>query len=146
MTRSTRWLVGIVIGIVLLLAGTLGATAAAIYHAGKITVEIDEKDGGRLRLDLPAGLLTAAATVAPASLIEQTPDEVIRFVPALKAGWRELADASDFVLVDFRSTDESVRVEKIGGQLQILVEHEDGRIRVGLPIRALGAVLERLDG
>ncbi len=145
MTRSTRWLVGIVVGVVLLAAATFGATAAVIYHAGTVTVEIDEDDGSRWRLDLPAGLLTLAAAAVPESLIEQAPDEVVQLLPALQAGWRELADAPDFVLLEVRSTDETVLVKKVGRRLLISVEHEDGRVHVGLPIPALGAVLDRLD-
>ncbi len=70
MTRGTRLLLAIVIGGVLLATAAVGATAAAVYRAGTIAVEIQEDDGNRIRVSLPAGLVGAAIALTPNSHVE----------------------------------------------------------------------------
>lgn len=144
MTRGTRLLLAILIGGIVLAAATVGAAAAAVYRAGTLAVEIRTEDGNQIQLNLPAGLLRTAIAVAPSSLLEQARDELEPLLPALHEGWRELTDAPDFVLIELYSTDENVRVEKIGSQLLIFVEMPDVSVRVGIPLDTVGSVLRKL--
>ena len=144
MTRGTRLLLAILIGGIVLAAATVGAAAAAVYRAGTLAVEIRTEDGNQIQLNLPAGLLWTAIAVAPSSLLEQARDELEPLLPALHEGWRELTDGPDFVLIELHSTDENVRVEKIGSQLVIFVEMPDVSVRVGIPLDTVGSVLRKL--
>jgi hypothetical protein len=143
MTRGTRWLLALVIGALALLLATLGTAAATVYRSGTVAVEI-EGNGHDIRLGLPAGLVGAAIALTPASAYEEAAAEIRPLIPALEAGWRELADAPDFVLVDFRSAEESVRVEKTGSRLVILVDAPDARFRIGVPLETVGSLLDKL--
>jgi len=144
MTRGTRLLLAILIGGIVLAAATVGAAAAAVYRAGTLAVEIRTEDGNQIQLNLPAGLLWTAIAVAPSSLLEQARDELEPLLPALHEGWRELTDGPDFVLIGLHSSDENVRVEKIGSQLVIFVEMPDVSVRVGIPLDTVGSVLRKL--
>ena len=145
MTRGTRVLLLLVLGGALLFVAAVGVTAAAVYRAGSVAVEIEE-DGHHFRLGLPAGLLHVAIALTPSSAFGTATEEIRTFVPALGAGWHELADAPDFVLVDVRADGEHVRVEKSGDRLEISVDAPDAHVRVGIPIGTVGWLLDKLDG
>jgi hypothetical protein len=144
MTRGTRVLLVVVLGGALLLVATVGVTAAAVYRAGSVAVEIED-DGHRFRLGLPAGLLNVAIALTPTAAFDEATEEIEAFLPALGAGWRELADAPDFVLVDVRSDGEQVRIEKSGDRIEVSVDAPDTHVRVGLPIGTVGWLLDKLD-
>jgi hypothetical protein len=144
MTRGTCLLLTAVIGGPVILAATLGAGVAAVYHAGTAAVEIE--DGGhQLRLRVPAGLLGAAVALAPASAIDDAASELSPFLPAIRAGWQELSEAPDFVLVEARSGDESVLIVKSGSRLEVSIDTPDSRVRVAVPLGTLRQVLRRLE-
>jgi hypothetical protein len=134
----------IVIGGTVLVLATLGAMAAAVYHAGTVAVEIEE-DGNEIRLSLPAGLLHAAVVLLPDSALDEAASELAPWVPAMEAGWSAFVDAPDFVLLEARSADESVQVVKSGSRLEISVDAPDTRVRVALPIGAVGTLLHKLE-
>jgi hypothetical protein len=134
----------IVIGGTVLVLATLGAMAAAVYRAGTVAVEIEE-NGHQIRLGLPAGLLHAGVVLLPDSALDEAASELAPFVPALEAGWREFVDAPDFVLLEARSVDESVLVVKSGSRLEISVDSPDARVRVGVPLATVGALLHKLE-
>ena len=144
MTRGTRLLLSIVIGGAVLFLATLGAGAAAVYHGGSVAIEIDDH-GTQFHLNLPAALVGAAIALTPATLLDDATAEVQQFLPAVQAGWEELIDTPDFVLVEIQSADEHVVIEKSGSRLEILVDSSDGQVRVGVPLRTVGSLLRKLD-
>ncbi len=144
MTRGTRLLLAIVIGGVLLATAAVGATAAAVYRAGTIAVEIREDDGNLIRVSLPAGLLRAAIALTPSSILEEACDELEPLLPALNAGWREFSEAPDFVLFELSSAEENVRVEKIDSRLMILVDAPRVTLQVTVPLDTVGWLLRKL--
>lgn len=144
MTRTTRLFLVIVIGGTVLVLAALGAMAAAVYRAGTVAVEIEE-NGHHIRLGLPAGLLHAAVVLLPDSALDEAASELAPWVPAIEAGWRELEDAPDFVLLEARSADENVLVVKSGSHLEISVDAPDARIRLAIPLGAVGSLLHKLE-
>jgi len=142
-TRGTRVLLTVVLLGAVLFLTTVGAGAAAVYHGGSVAVEIDD-DGQRFHLKLPAALISAAITLTPGSVLDDATAELRPFLPAVEAGWRELLAAPDFVLVEVESAAEHVRVEKRGSRLEVLVDCDDGRVRVGLPLRTVGSLVRKL--
>jgi hypothetical protein len=144
MTRGTRLFLAFVIGGAVLLLATLGAGAAAVYRGGTVAVEIVE-DGNQIRVGLPAALLGVAIALTPASALEEATTEVRPFLPALEAGWRELAETPDFVLVEVVSADETVLIEKSGSRLLVSVDTPDTQIRIGVPLGTVGSLLRKLE-
>jgi len=144
MTRGTRLLLAIVIGSVLLAIAAVGGTAAAVYRAGTIAVEIEEDDGNRIRVSVPAGLVRAAIALTPSSILEEASAELEPLLPALNAGWRDLSEAPDFVLFELSSTEENVRVEKIDSRLVIFVDVPEATVQVVVPLETVGSLLRKL--
>ena len=144
MTRGTRLLLAVVIGGVVLGLATLAATAAAVYHGGSVSVEIEE-DGNHFQVQLPAGLVRAAIAMAPDSALQEAAQELEPWLPALDAGWRELEDAPDFVLFELVSDDETVLIEKTGSKLLVIVGSPQAQVRVGVPLGTVGSLLHKLD-
>ena len=143
MTPGTRLLLAVVAGAALLMLATVGVGAAAVYHAGTIAVEVEE-DGNSFQFSLPAGLVRAAIAIAPASALSKATRELEPWLPAVEAGWRELCDAPDFVLVEVDSRDERVRVEKSGSELLVVVDADDAHVRVAVPLGTVSALLAKL--
>ena len=127
------------------MVATIAAGAAAVYHAGSITVEILEDEGGRFNVSVPAGLARVAIALAPDSIIEEAADELQPVLPALRAGWDEFVRSPDFVIVEVHSDDDHVRVEKQGRKLSVLVDSSDAKIRVSIPLDTVSLLLSKLD-
>lgn len=145
MSRGTRLFLAVAIGAILLTAATIGVAGAAVYRAGTITVQVHEVDGNRIDVSLPAGLARVAIALAPSSILRDATSEMEPFLPAAAAGWSKLAEAPDFVLVDARSGDDHLRIEKRGDRLSILFDSPDGDVRVAVPLGTVGAALRRLE-
>ena len=146
MNRSTRVLLTILICVSLLAATTVGVSVAAVYRAGSIAVEIHEDDGQQIRVAVPAGLARLAVWLTPDSVFEpMMVDEIQPLLPALHAGWRELARTPDFVLLEVRDHDDTVRIEKRGGEILIHVESSGSTVRVGVPLATVGPLLAKLE-
>ena len=122
----------------------VGATVAAVARAGTVAVSVEEQ-GNQVRLSLPAGLLRIAVALTPAAAFDEIASELEPFVPAVAAGWQELADTPDFVLLRMESADESVLIGKAGNRLEIAVDGPDTRVRVAVPLATVGALLDKLD-
>lgn len=146
MSRSTRILLTILICGSLLTATTIGVSVAAVYRAGSIAVEVHEDDGEQIHIAVPAALVRVAVWLTPASVFEPAMvDEVRPILPALRAGWRELVRTPDFVLAEVRDRDDSVRIEKVGGEILIRVESDGSTVRVALPLATVGPLLAKLE-
>jgi hypothetical protein len=143
MTRGTKILLSVVLGAMLLCMATVTLGAAAAYQAGSVSVQVqDGNDDFSIRL--PAILANVALSLAPRSALDEAARELEPFLPALKAGWRELEATPDFVLVEIVSSDEHIRIEKRGGTLQIHVQEDGSDIRVSLPLATIGTVCRKL--
>lgn len=134
----------LVIGGTLLVLATLGAAAAAVYHAGSVDIRLAER-GNRVQLSLPAAVLRAAVAVAPASAFDDSTAEIRPLLPALDAGWQALEAAPDFVIVEASSADGGVRIEKSGSRLEIAVDAPDLQLHVGVPLDTVGQLLHKLE-
>lgn len=146
MSKGTRLFLAIVLGGVVLCLATVGAAVAAVYQAGTIAVEVEEDDGGRFNVGVPAGLARVAIALAPDSILDEVKMELGPWAPAVRAGWDELERIPDCVLVDVISGDEHVTIEKRGSSLRIRVDADGMDLRVGVPMGTVGAILNRFDG
>jgi hypothetical protein len=133
-----------------------GAATAAIYRAGSIRVEVQSTRGTDLSLKIPAGLANLAIAVTPTAPfreltqdlrdeLEPWSDQVDRVWPAVHRSYRELADAPDFVLVEFHGPGEDVQVRKHGSSLKVDIRSEDEEIHVVIPLPTLERALTKLE-
>ena len=146
MSKGTRLFLVIVLGGVVLCLATVGAAVAAVYQAGTIAVEVEEQDGSRFNVGVPAGLARVAIALAPDSILDEVSTELGPWAPAVRAGWDELESIPDCVLVEVVSGDEHVTIEKSGSTLLVHVEADGMNLRVGVPMGTVGAILNRFDG
>lgn len=133
-------------------AGALHAQEA--QSASWIHVRVDEADGSKVRVNLPASLVDVALDVAGEEALEDgrldwdhhgdlSLEEVRRL-------WAEVKRGGDARYVDVEDGDEHVRVFRRDGKVHVHVD-EDGRekVRIEMPPEVADALLsgegERLD-
>lgn len=123
MSRSTRILLVILLGGFALGAAGAVAIAAAVQRSGSIAIGVHDQDSD----------VNVAVPVEP-------------LAPALKAGWRQLERAQDFVLVEVEGQDDSLRIEKRGGRLLVRGSDSHGsRVDVAIPLRTVGLLLSKFE-
>ncbi len=146
MTPRTKTLFAILFGIPLLMAASCAAGIIAVQRAGKIEVSIHEKGGGAdIGISAPAILIPVAIHLAKASC---------PFPGAF--AWHDHADipaglvgdllvalegSPDGVLVEMRTDDEVVLVEKRAGKLLVDIDTPDDTIRAAVPLGAARSIL-----
>ncbi len=143
MPRGVRWVFAIALGSVLLVSLAVGATVGSVYHSGMISVSVQPRDGGGINVAMPAGVANmalAAIELVPASsfALDESSDEVLevveRYLPAAQKALDELAAQPDFVLVEVQSRDETVVVRKEGRSLRVVIDSDEARIDVTVPL------------
>lgn len=149
MTRTHKILVSILLGVVLLMAGTTYATYRVFTGHGVITVDVSEKSmgGGRVRLVLPGVLLhagTCALRFAPDDELIELRHELDEIAPLMQVVSEELEAMPDVTIVRVESEDEYVYIRKRDGHLVIDVETEDEDVHVKVPIGAVNEVIRAL--
>jgi hypothetical protein len=152
MTSTTRLALIAGIGLVLIATIGIGATTAAIYRGGTISVDVRTDDGTDVAFSVPAGLAEMALALVPATTLRTLVDELgplpaqlSQIWPAVRSSYHELERAEDFVLVDVRDGDETTLVQKRGRVLLIDVVGDDVRCHVAIPLATLQSVLIKLE-
>ena len=143
----------IVVGVgALMLLGSGLLLAAAIAHAGMMTVEVHSSgpDGNvDINLPLPAAVVPmalAGAKLAAGAELADARCHLGDWTPAAAAALRELADTPDAVLVDVQDHGDSVHIAKHGDTLTIEVEERGGdQVEVRLPADLLPRLADALD-
>jgi hypothetical protein len=140
------------ISLVVICAIAVGATAAAIYRAGAIIVDVESNEGMELSVRVPAGLADVAIALVPAEPLREFADELQLWTaelepwwPAVRTSYRELAEAPDFVLVEVSGTEERLVVRKRGTRLVIDFSSDGERVHVVVPLRTVERALNKLE-
>ncbi len=125
------------------------AFATAVAATGTVTVSVHERgDGVRLYLPLPALLVDLAVFAAPHVLPGDALADVRREIAPYREGLERLAEELEScprgVLVDVRTPHEHVRVTKGWRSFEVAVDSEDADVRVSVPARLVGRVLDVL--
>jgi len=153
MPSGVRWVLGIALASVLLVSLTIGATVGTVYQAGTISVSVQPNSGGAINIAIPAGVANmalAAVEFVPVETLplDEAPAEVLEaiehYLPAAQDALDRLAEQPDFVLVEVESDDEHVVVRKEGRALRVLVDSNDGRIDVSIPLSTVKQFTKRL--
>ncbi len=143
MPRGVRWVLGIALASVLVVSLAVGATVGSVYTAGVISVSVQPRGGGVINVVLPAGVANvalAAVEFMPVDsfLLDEASAEALEliehYLPAAQRALDRLAAQPDFVLVEVQSGNETVVVRKEGRALRVLVDSDDARIDVKIPL------------
>ena len=145
MRPGERLALAVVLGLVVLVGGTAGATAYAWHSSGTVNVAVHEAgpDGTDVSLHMPGLLLNAAIVLCPTPRRLDEPN-VVAAIAAMGAVADQLARMPDAVLVDVRDGDAIVRVEKKAGRLVIRVHDRRDRVDVDVPIGSVRLLAEKL--
>lgn len=133
----------------IILAGLLLTPVLAValaFSAGAVHVRVEEhKPGGeRLNLYLPAAALPLGLKLVPNEQRWEMAAQLRPWLPALEIAGRELARASDAVLVEIKSPGEWVRVAKEGRSLVVDVDSKEETVHVSFPLKTLAGVAAEL--
>jgi len=156
MPTGVKWVLGFALGSVLLVSLALGATVGTIgtiVRSETISVTVQPRGGGDIRVAVPAvvaNVALAAVEFVPAAALplDEIPTEALdlleQYLPSAQEALDRLAAQPDFVLVEVKSRDEHIVVRKQGRKLHVLVESRDERIDVSLPLSTVKQFTKRL--
>lgn len=125
----------------------LAAPAAAhAQESSWIHVRVDEADGAKVRVNLPATMVDVALEIADEKGLEEDhlhfgPDSEVS-LDQMRRLWQEMRDAGDAEFVNVQDGDEHVRIFREGDRVFVHVD-EDGteKVRVEMPARVADALL-----
>ncbi len=111
-----------------------------------IQIEGAHDDAQRVALNLPLGAVGAVIAMAPKDIISA--DGHLRIaeqhgvsVSDIRTMWREIMAAGDGEFVAVEREDQTVRVARVGEQIQVRVDGTDESVRVDLPTVVVDALL-----
>lgn len=131
------------------LAVSVGLTlpaAVAVHQHGIAMVRVQEKsaDGVNLTIPVPMALVNFALNFVPPAELQEVRREIAPHRELLKAVLKGLAACPDATFVDVRDHDETVRVSKHGGYLEVYVNSHDERVDVEVPLNGVSRLVEKL--
>lgn len=108
-------------------------------------MQVEDVEGGDFSVRVPAGLADLALTFVPASVVRDLAEELEPVWPVARASYDGIAEAPNFVMVEYNDGDEHVRVEKRGHSLVVHVDSDNEKIHVELPLRLVERILSKLE-
>ena len=126
------------------------AFATAVAATGTVTVRVHERgpDGVNLYIPVPALLVDlivfAAPRLMPEDALAEARQEIAPFREGLAILAEEIESCPSGVLVDVRTPDEHIRVTKSWRSFEVSVDSADADVRVSVPARLAGRVLDVL--
>jgi hypothetical protein len=140
-----RWMAAVGFGIVMVAAPVAHAQSTAWIH-----VQVDETDKpSKVNVNLPLALVEVVLQSSPEKVFSHGRVHLGRdghdmSVADLRRIWRELEKAGDTELVSVEGEDETVKVARRGGSLQIRVQKQGSKteeVNVDVPAAVLDALL-----
>ncbi|MCK4413000.1 MAG: hypothetical protein KAY32_05615 [Candidatus Eisenbacteria sp.] len=134
--------------LVLLLLCVGGALAVSVHKAGIIEVDIHATGPGGcdLRgLKVPGALAPILIDLVPNDEFDEAREEIDEWCPLAREICRAIGRCPDFVLAEVESDGEFVKVSMEGRRLVVIIESDDEKIRIVVPIGTVEAVLKKLD-
>ena len=150
MRKRSRGLWAILFGIPVLLILPVALIGSAVYQTGTIEFRVLEKHDGGVSVggSIPAIIVPIAMHLAPHEILDEIhcelDGEAEWVLDVLQVSLEELSRIPDCVLVDVRSDDEIVTIEKRSGKLEVNVDTPDEVISISVPIGALTAIADIL--
>ena len=125
------------------------ATAMPVLVSGQevqpwIHVEIESQEGENANINLPVAALEAVLSMAPETVVT---DGQVRVgeqhgvsVSSLHEMWQQLRSAGDTEFITLEEADQTVRMARVGDQIEVRVDGSDGTVRVDLPVAVVDAL------
>ena len=125
------------------------ATAMTVLVSGQevqpwIHVEIESQEGENANINLPVAALEAVLSMAPETVVT---DGQVRVgeqhgvsVSSLHEMWQQLRSAGDTEFITLEEADQTVRMARVGDQIEVRVDGSDGTVRVDLPVAVVDAL------
>jgi hypothetical protein len=147
MRSGERLALAVILGLAILVGGTAGATAYAWHRSGSLHIAVHEAgpDGDDFSITLPGLLVNAAIALCPVPADAELNARLAEFTPALRAVASQLATMPDAVLVDVKDCGGAVRIEKSGPNLLILVNSDDERVELAVPVESVRRLMRKLE-
>lgn len=130
-----------------ILASVLGLAAAgiiALFQGGIATVYVQTSE---LTLFVPVPMAAAqlALRFAPEEELRKISEDLAPHKDLVLAALKELSACPDALLVEVRSSDENVLVEKKGSDIVVDVDStHEGKVHVTVPIHSVARIFETL--
>ena len=144
MKPHTKTLFAILFGVPFLLAGLCAAVVFAVSRSGSLELSIHQKGGGgQVQVRLPALLVPMTMALARLPLhgcCDQDGDCTIPW-NVVSNSLQALSDCPDGVLVDMRTSEDVVRIEKHAGRLVVYIDTPDETVNAAIPLGTARAVL-----
>jgi hypothetical protein len=133
-------------GILIFIGAIFWAAVIVVSATGIVYVEVEEKRpaGHQVYLPVPVALAHAALWLVPKEGLREVTAEVAPRRDLILAAVGELADCPDGSLVEFRSSEESFRIDKRDGFLLFDMDTRDERVNVQVPIRSIRNLVSQL--
>jgi hypothetical protein len=150
MKRNDRVLFALLFGIPLLLVVPVALIGSSLsFEPGRIEVQVlDKHGGGSVGVNAPALLVPLAMHLAPDVVIDdmrcELGEEGEQALAIARAAVRELARCPDGILVDVRTRDEVIFVEKKGRAFLVHVDTPGETVHATIPLSAIGSVLDAI--
>lgn len=145
---SRRARIILIVAVVCVSASFLLSAAAAVYvyRDGMIDVNVQEKESGGtyVHVMVPTTLVRVALWFVPFSDDMMAGPEARPYWPLVEAVCSGIARSPDGVLIQVDGPDEHVVVEKRDGSLVVDVDDHDAKVRISIPVRAVGFVVRRM--
>jgi hypothetical protein len=128
------------------IAGLGVAGVSVLCSEGVVNVKVVEKQphGFHMHVIAPAMLAPIAVRLAPQSALADAAREIRPHMPEIQAALNELRDSDDFVLVEVKSPEEHVEVQKAGRSIVVDVDDADDFVHVSAPIGAVASTIDQL--
>ena len=146
MTRHTRWVGALLVGMVVTAAPAGAQEAQSWLH---VQIEGGGDNDGNVAVNLPLQAVGAVMAMAPDDILSPDGRLVVAeehglSVSEIRLAWQGIKDAGDAEFVTVRHEERTVRVARAGDQIEVRVqgvEDNDETVRVDLPLALVDALL-----
>jgi hypothetical protein len=129
------------------IASMMGTAAVVTYDAGLVRISVVEKHpgGDHVRFFVPAVLVPVAMNFVPQKELHKHAREARQWLPLMKVVSEELERCPDATLVEVKSPDEHVKIQKSGDTIIIDVDDPSDTVHVSFPARVVTSVVQKLE-
>jgi len=139
-------LIKIAVGFLAAFLALFSACTLVLFQAGIGSVYVDNEDV-TLWLPLPTAFADLGLWAVPEREIQDVRDQLAPVKDLVLAAFQELHNAPDVILVEVKTLDETVLVQKEGNDVVIKVDSRvDGKVHVELPLHSLERIVRKLAG
>lgn len=143
MTRQTLRVCALVVGFAVTAALTSAQEAQSWLH---VHIEGAGDNEGNVAVNLPLQAVAAVMAMAPDNIISSDGRLVVAeehglSVSDIRLAWQGIKDAGDAEFVTLTEEERTVRVARVGDQIEVRVQGDDETVRIDLPLALVDALL-----